>query len=215
MYRKTVFLMLSIFFVNCQYSFCQIGLWTKIAAEKKITKKLDAHLIFQSRMDEIKLPINTLIGEAGISYKIAKNLELGGYYRYIGKLKKGTYRPFHRYFADLSYKFTKLKPINLAYRLRYQKQFKDDKTDGIIPDKNYWRNKFDISFNNKSKFEPFVSADIFTLEGGATDNIRYKIGTEIKISKIQSAELALQADDVQKNTKPTLYRIAISYKVKF
>ena len=72
-----------------------------------------------------------------------------------------------------------------------------------------------MSYNGKSKIEPFVSIDFFTLEGGTTDDIRYKIGTNFKFSKTQSAELALQADDEQKIVSPTIYRIAVSYKVKF
>jgi Protein of unknown function (DUF2490) len=202
-------------FLNNQCLIAQVGLWSKISLEKKIIKKLDAHLIVQSRMDEIKFPINTYIGEAGLSYQIIKNLELGAYYRYIGRLKKGTYRPYHRYYADLAYKVSIKKSFEFSYRLRYQQQFKDDKEDGIVADKNYWRNKIEVSYHSKSKFGPFLSADIFTREGATTDNIRYKLGTNFKIKKNQSTEIALQADDEKNGNAPTLYRIVLSYKLKF
>jgi hypothetical protein len=211
---KSILFLLIIFIAKIDLN-AQTGLWAKVAIEKKITKKLSIQLTGQARFEALKLPANTYLAESGLNYEIIKNLEIGAYYRYINRLKKGNYRQLHRYYADLSYKLTQLKPILISYRLRYQQQFKDDNTDGIVPDKNYIRHKFEIEYNNSSKFTPFVLADLFFKVGDNYDQIRYKLGVNLKLNKKHSIEIAAQADNEINTPEPPVYVAALAYKFKF
>ncbi|MES2797308.1 MAG: DUF2490 domain-containing protein [Bacteroidota bacterium] len=191
----------------------QTGLWLKIGAEKKITKKLELELNFQPRFNTIDWPASSYIGEAGLKYDLPKGFTIGLFYRYIKSLKNEQYQPYHRYYVDLSYKFKKASPIIIDYRLRFQQQFKDDDV-GLVSDKNYWRNKLELAYKNKSKFEPFVSTDLFYKNGYAFDQVRYKAGMNYKITKNQSTEISILADDALNSSKATKWRVAVNWKIK-
>lgn len=172
------------------FSIAQDGtaLWTGIGIEKKINKKFEVKLNAQTRFVDDVSYLQTYFGEVGLSYKIIKNLEIAGYYRFVNRRKDET-RDFnnrHRFYGDLSYG-QKLGPIKFEYRLRYQHQFKDN--DGEVGfDSSYWRNKLEVSLPNKSKFTPFVSGDLFYEIGTGFDQIRPKAGVSYKINKRNSIE---------------------------
>ncbi len=167
------------------------GLWTGFGIEKKLTKKLSVNLNGQVRFADNISYAKTYLGEIGLSYQIAKGLEIAGYYRLINRRKDETkdFKIRQRYYADLRYE-NKLGPIKFDYRLRYQHQFKDN--DGATEfDASYLRNKLEVSHSNKTKFTPFVSADLFTEIGGKTDQIRPKAGLAYKINKHHSVEASI------------------------
>ena len=192
----------------------QTGLWLKVGAEKKITKKLEIEVNLQPRFNDVKEKPSSWLGEVGLKYDIFKNLNFAVYYRHIKNEKKDVYKPYHRFYGDLSYKIKKFKPINIEYRLRYQQQFADDDT-GLTTDKNYWRNKLEMAYKNKSKFEPYISADIFYKEGYAFDQIRYKAGVEFKITKKQSIDVSYLIDDALNSNDESKSRVSLAYKIKF
>lgn len=195
-------------------SIAQTGLWLKAGVEKKITDKLEIEVNIQPRFNDINEKPSSWLGEVGLKYDIVKNLNLSVFYRHIKNEKKDVYKPYHRFYADLSYKFKKLKPIYIEYRIRYQQQFADDDS-GLITDKNYWRNKLEIAYKNKSKFEPYVSVDAFYKEGYAFDQIRYKAGIEFKITKSQSFDASYLIDDALNSTEESKNRVSLAYKFKF
>lgn len=192
----------------------QTGVWIKAGLEKKITDKLDLEINVQPRYKDINEKPSSWVAEVGVKYDLVKNLNLAVFYRHISDLKKSGYKPYHRFYADLSYKFKKLNPIIIEYRLRYQQQFQDVDND-LITDKNYWRNKLDLSYKNKTKFEPYVSADAFYKVGYAFDQIRYKAGVDISITKKQKIDLGYQIDDELNNTDESQKRVSIAYRIKF
>lgn len=176
-----------------------LGLWTGIHADYKLGKSLELHANAQARFSDNVTVTRAYLGEAGLSYKLNKHWEVGGYYRYTGRLKynKETldwyYRPYHRFYGELSYDHKLGKGLKLDYRLRYQNQFKDD-DDALVADKSYLRNKLELSYSNPTRFTPFVSADLFYQIGDSFDQVRYKAGVNVKFTKTQSLDLSLFKD---------------------
>ncbi len=190
------------------------GLWTGIGVQKKLSKKLSLNLNGQVRLDDNISYAKTYLGEIGLSYTILKGLDISAYYRLINRRKNepSAFKIRQRYYADLSYEY-KLGAIKLDYRLRYQHQFKDN--DGETEfDASYLRNKLEVSLSNKTKFSPFVSADLFTEMGGKTDQIRPKAGISYKINKQHSVEASVfkNIDLIDNITSGPI--ISFTYKLK-
>ena len=207
----------------CSYSQAtDIGLWSGVGVEKKINKSFSVNLNAQTRFTDNISIMRVFLGELGVSYKITKHWEISGYSRYIGRRKKTDdktgyyYRPYHRFYADLAYDH-KLWKLKFDYRLRYQNQFKDDtSTDGLEPDKSYLRNKFGLSFPNKSRFTPYVSTDVFYQLGGTGfDQMRNKAGVEIAINKRNKLDISGFTDYQLQGSQDNRFLLGVNYKVKF
>lgn len=207
----------------CSYSQAtDIGLWSGVGVEKKINKSFSVNLNAQTRFTDNISIMRVFLGELGVSYKITKHWEISGYYRYIGRRKKTDdktgyyYRPYHRFYADLAYDH-KLWKLKFDYRLRYQNQFKDDtSTDGLEPNKSYLRNKFGLSFPNKSRFTPYVSTDVFYQLGGTGfDQMRNKAGVEIAINKRNKLDISGFTDYQLQGSQDNRFLLGVNYKVKF
>ena len=65
-----------------------IGLWSGVGVEKKITKSLSVNVNTQLRFTDNLSVLRVYLGEAGVSYKLTKHWEISGYYRFIGRRKK-------------------------------------------------------------------------------------------------------------------------------
>jgi Protein of unknown function (DUF2490) len=171
------------------------GVWTGISFEKKITKKFSVALNGQHRLMNNFSVTKSWIGEAGLSYKLFKGLEVSGMYRFIRfndyKPKKQiyVYESRHRYYGDISYQFS-IKSIKISNRLRYQNQFKDNGVE-LVQDKNYLRHKIEAEYESKSRISPYVSSDFFYQLGGVgLDQVRIKTGISVKTFKGQSIDVA-------------------------
>lgn len=192
-----------------------LALWTGVGVEKKINKKFSVNLNAQARLVENISYTQTYLGEIGLSYKIIKNLEITGYYRFINRRKNETkdFKNRHRFYGDLSYD-KKLGVIKLDYRLRYQHQFKDN--DGEIGfDTSYLRNKLEVSYPNKTKFTPYVSGDLFyEINGNGFDQIRPKAGVSYKINKKSSIDASVFTNVDLVGTEKSNPIIGLTYKLK-
>lgn len=192
-----------------------LGLWNSISIEKKIGKKFAVSLYGQARMVDNISYTQTYLGEVGLSYKIHKNWEISGYYRYIERRKNETKEFKHRdrFYADLSYE-RKVKFLKFENRLRYQSQFKDN--DGETDfDASYLRNKLEISYPNKSKFTPYVSADLFYEIGAKVDQIRPKAGISYKFAKHHAIDVSVFSNIDLVGTESSGAIIGLGYKFKF
>lgn len=192
-----------------------VSLWTGASIEKKLTKKFSVNLNTQARFVENITYTQTYLGEVGLSYKIMKNLELSGYYRFISRRKDeaADFKQRHRFYGDLAYS-KKLGAIKLEYRLRYQHQFKDN--DGEIGfDKSYWRNKLEVAYSNKSDFTPFISADLFYQIGSGFDQVRPKAGVTYKINKHHSVDGFIFTNIDLVGADKSNPVIGLNYKFKF
>ncbi len=211
--RKLYFIFIIFTFVG-NNTFCQTGIWLKLEAEKAITKKLEFGLSVQARFNELKGPADKYLVDTGIKYGFNKNIWAGIYYRHISDSKKSGYKTLHRFYGDFGYKLRAFNPIAIDFRFRYQEQFNDDDV-GLISDKNYVRNKIGITYKNKSKFEPNLSADLFYRVGSKFDQIRYKATIEYNFTKKQNIEIGYQIDDEINSQKTSRNRITAGYKISF
>lgn len=197
-----------------------LGLWAGAGVEKKINKSLSVNLNTQFRFTDNISVLRAYLGEVGVSYKLTKRWEVSGYYRYIGRRKKNDaktgyeYRPYHRFYADIAYD-RKIWKLKFDYRLRYQNQFKDDNETGLENDSSYLRNKFGLSYPNKSRFTPYVSTDLFYQLGTGFDQMRNKAGVEIEITKNSKIDLSGFTDYQLQGSQENRLLLGVAYKVKF
>lgn len=212
--KNVRFIVLILFSVSTSFAQNGLGLWTGISINKKITDKFSVDINGQSRATDNISYFQSYLGEVGISYKLLKNWELAGYYRYISKRKTESkiFKNRHRFYGDISFE-KKLGKLKFENRVRYQHQFKDN--DGEIGfDKSYLREKIELSFPNKSKFKPYLSGDLFYQIGGNIDQIRPKVGTSYKINKRNSLDASIFTNYnllISESISPI---ISISYKLK-
>lgn len=201
------------------------GLWTGASADIRLAKTWTLNVNTQVRFSDNIQVTRAYLGELGLSYKLNKHWAVSGYYRYTGRLKKNKeeggyyYRPYHRFYGELNYDQKIGQGLKLAYRLRYQNQFKDDNS-AVVADKSYLRNKLELSYSNPSRLTPFVSADLFyridnTDNTGGFDQIRYKAGTNVKFTKAHSLDLFVFTDAALRNSgEDSGLILGATYKLK-
>jgi hypothetical protein len=192
------------------------SLWLKTGISKKINKKFTADLSIENRWAKIGSFHQTYFGELGIAYKLTKKFSLEGYYRYINRRRNesSAYNSRHRFYGNLEYE-TKIQQLRFKYRLRYQNQFRDNETE-LTFDKSYFRNKIELGYTNKSIFTPYISTDLFYQIRGIFDEVRIKVGSDIKITKTHRLDIAaFLSQPIGSNKEAERYVIDIGYKYKF
>lgn len=197
------------------------NLWAGLGVTKSLGAGFSANVNAQWRFTEDFTTLGSYIGEAGVGYKINKHWKAELNYRYIGRRKYDKseasyyYRPYHRFYGDISYDRKIFSLLKLDYRIRYQNQFKDDE-GSIENDKSYIRNKLELAYPNKSRFTPFVSADLFYQLKGEFDEIRYKGGVDVKLSKKHSLNAGVfTSQELGAATVVKDLTIVVGYKFKF
>lgn len=200
------------------------GLWTGLAAEKKISQSLSASFSQTFRFNENISELGNYFSEVGIDRKIVKGISLGASYRYINKRElNDSYSVKHRYFIGLSLK-KKLAGISLSFRTRLQSQLDhyflpSEKLYGNTP-QNYWRNKISLSYVPSKKYKPFISAELwhpfYNPDALVFDNLRCSAGTQYDINKKNSleTEFIFQKELGQKNPE-TDFIFSINYTFAF
>ncbi len=212
---KKIFLSILLFIPIFGLAQDGLGLRTGISVKKDISNKWKAEVQLQTRFNGNISFLQTYLGEAGVSYKIIKGLEASAFYRYVYR-RKNTEKAFkerHRYYADLSYG-KKLGTIKLEYRLRYQHQFKDNDLGEAEFDNSYLRNKLEAAYAGKGKFRPYVSADLFYQVGNRLDQIRPKLGADLRFNKRNILDLSVfkDVDLTRANTYSPVVGVNYTYK---
>lgn len=167
------------------------SLWTGVGLEKKVNKKIELSFATQVRMPENISYAQVYLAEFGVSYKLLKNLDISGYYRFINRRKDETklWKNRHRFYVDLAYD-QKFGLIKFENRLRYQHQFQDN--DGEVGfDSSYLRNKIELSYPNKTKITPYISGDLFYEIGNTINQLRPAVGVNYKLNKKNVLQLGL------------------------
>lgn len=137
----------------------------------------------------------------GIDYSPWKRLKFGTSYEFVlfNDTDYDDIQPRHR----LNWFTTgniKLGDFKLSLRERLQMTFKDEsERDYKMNPKTRWRNKFDVEYNiPNSKLTPFASVESFyqlnNPDGNRFDQIRYKLGTSIKLNKHNKLDIYGQYD---------------------
>tara|TARA_R110002124_G_scaffold89812_13_gene229548 strand:+ start:590 stop:1264 length:675 start_codon:yes stop_codon:yes gene_type:complete len=198
-----------------------VGLWTGVAVEKKLNSSFSLDLSGQTRFADNMSELKSYLGEAGLEYKFNKHFDASVYYRYIGKRKYDKsdadyyYRSYHRFYGNVKFDHDLTKWLKFDYRIRYQHQFKDDES-GLSNTGSYFRHKFEFSYDNKSSFSPYLSADVFYLLGTGFEQVRYKAGCSISLAKRNSLDISVFQDRaiVGGGTDPVVINVGYKLKLK-
>ena len=168
------------------------GLWINATLEKKIVKDLDLVLTEELRLNENITEAGAFFTEVGLDYRLYKRLKAGIYYRYINRRNvNDTYRQSHRFFLELAYR-PRIERFEIGYRIRFQAQFTDinRQPEGTIPEW-YMRHKLQLAYNTKSRFDPYISGELwFNLDPlrAEIENLRLTLGIETRITKVHSID---------------------------
>jgi hypothetical protein len=209
-------LFVAILLLGCIYAIAQdgVGLRSGVNLQKKLNKKITLNANGQLRFNGNISYLQTYLFELGGSYKISKAFDAAVYYRFVNRRKDETkeFKNRHRFYADLGYG-KKFGAIKFENRLRYQHQFKDN--DGVTEfDASYIRNKIELSYDNKSKFTPYISSDFFLQIGGTLDQLRPKVGVNYKINKKNAVDLSVFKDIDLVGTENPGPVLGLIYKLK-
>ena len=213
--KKLLFVCLLILLNNILFAQTEEGVWLNVGINKKVTKKVAIDLSIENRWTGLADFHQTYFGQFGVSYKIHKNISLSGYYRLINRRKDETseYKRRHRFYGNLQVD-KKFGIIGAKYRLRYQNQFRD--TDNELTfDNSYLRHKFEIALNTKTFLTPYVSGDWFYQLGGGFDEVRYKAGVDLKLTKAHRLDIgAFLSQPLGSSTenKRIIYDVAYTFK---
>lgn len=197
------------------------GIWYGISAEKKLTKKIEADLSACIRTFNSAAQIEEGFIDGGISWKIIKNISVGGAYRFTLNIENdGAYHPRHKWFFDVRGS-ADIADLTVSGRFRLQERFKTyyEDEDDKVPD-FHGRYRLKIIYNTPSfPVNPYISAEIFCPMFSDTkkkiDKERYIAGLEYKLSGNHSLEFEYL---FQRDYRPDLMHdniISINYKIEF
>lgn len=168
-----------------------IGIWSGITLQTKITRQLEVSLTEQLRLKNDATRINLFLSDIGLDYEISKKLKVGFHYRYIKSNQENYFSNRHRFYGDLAWK-EKVKFFSITLRERVQEQYSDyySSETGKIP---VWelRSKLTVKLDLDKKYSPYLSGEIFYLldnesnEYGLTQ-YRYETGINYDINRIHS-----------------------------
>lgn len=137
------------------------GIWSTISIDKKISQKFGVALDEELRTFDNASRIDQYFTNAGVNYKLDKNIRFGITYRFINKGRDDmSYSKRHRIYFDASYR-KKVYAFNVSYRFRIQGQVKDYRSsDNGKHLESIMRHKLDVKYNYK-RFTPYVAAEFF------------------------------------------------------
>lgn len=173
------------------------GLWTSVTLEKKLTQRFSVTISEEARFVENISELGQYFTEAGLAYRFGKNegIRLSTNYRYSNRRRvDDSFSSRHRYNVDLAFRKA-FGPIVPIFRTRFQSQYTDYNTSetGKLP-QNYSRNKLTLKYDPGKRYEPFISAELFTplaLKGGLSnafdnlnyDNMRFAAGLDFEFNE--------------------------------
>lgn len=153
---------LGIFAANLMAQVNDAGLWTSIALEKKITKRISLVASEELRFNENISELGTAFTEIGPQFKIYKGFNAGISYRFIQKRRlDDSYSIRHRINTDLSYRI-KLNDFTISLRERYQVQYGQNYFYGESETaKTTLRSKLNLKYRINKKFDATVFGEVF------------------------------------------------------
>ncbi|HRY32594.1 MAG TPA: DUF2490 domain-containing protein [Bacteroidales bacterium] len=170
------------------------GLWLSLNAEKKVTSRFSVTMSAESRFNENISEAGTIFADMGLDYRLHKNLRVSANYRFSGKRRlDDSYSTRHRWYAQVTIR-EKVDRIRMSFRTRFQTQFTDlySSPDGKIPEYTT-RFRLNLSYNNKSAFEPYVNAELFLplelKQNQGINQTRYMAGVEYRLNRKHMFEL--------------------------
>lgn len=163
---------------------------------KRLFRKLDISLEEEFRLRDNFSTSDRISGALDISYKPFKYLKAGGAYNpiYFNHEKKG-WEMRHRYYFYATGSYT-YRRFTLSLRERFQSTYRVDvkETATRANPKQVLRSRLKLAYDgNKTRFEPYLSAEFYKPLNDPTDNsinkMRYTAGTAYKLNKQHAVEL--------------------------
>jgi len=154
-----------------------LGLWSNLAVEKEISKKMDIQLEEELRFNNNVTRLNSLLTEASLSYKINKYYSLGASYRFTYYTEN---RFGNRFTLSNQVKYT-LKDFTLNYRLNLQTDFST-----VDPVEYKIRNKFGVDYKFNKHWGIGLAGELFYsfyYNRSMFDRYRLAFGVDHKINK--------------------------------
>lgn len=160
-------------------------LWTGYEWQMGLTDNLSLKIGEQVRFFRDITTVKQLLNDFGFKYSIFESLSATAFYRLRLKQTDPSnqiFKPYHEINLAASYDFD-YKPVQFSYRLRYQKEFKDDKKSN----EEYFRNRLIAETKVAKDFIPYVYGELFYRvnyhKGDRFDNYRLGFGFEFRMIK--------------------------------
>jgi hypothetical protein len=170
------------------------ALWTNIYLEKKMTKKFNSHLNLLSRFTENYSQLGYAYADLGVTYKVAKFMNVTFDYVYIKKRKlDGFYSTRNQFYFNLLFKYN-IRRCRISYRTMIQTQYKDITTGGKNDVLTYiFRNKITARYEISKYFTPYIAHEFYYQFNRNSENYFYRsrsfIGVFYTFSKNSNIEL--------------------------
>ena len=180
-----IYLLLGIILTPCFRLWAQ-ELRTGIDFDRMILPKVEFQSKLQLRKSFVGQNAFYTITQAGLEYKIIKQVSIAGSFRYsLGPIgtSENSLTPFHdkmRYTAETKVKSKRFdNGVRLRYRLRYQhSETQQGKS------KDYLRNKLMLDYKLIKEMTPYAAAELyFRLGENEFQRCRLYLGTDIKLFK--------------------------------
>lgn len=160
-------------------------MWTGYKWQLPLTDDLSLRFANEVRLFREITTVKQILQDVGIRYNITDYLDATFFYRFRMKQSDPTeqiFEPFHEInlasSVDFSYDI-----IDFSYRIRYQKEFRDDKKSHD----EYVRNRLVAQTKLTKEIRPFVFSELFYRvnyhKGDRFNAIRLGLGVDWKITK--------------------------------
>jgi hypothetical protein len=201
---------------SAQYS--DVGLWTNIFIEKKISKKFSAHFETQSRFNQYVSTLYYTNAELGGTVKPSPWFNISAGYVITGKeARRGGVILRNQYYASILFK-ARLGWFRFSDRNMFQSKNNDSyfSDESINFRKNYYRNKLTLKANLTRKIQPYVAGELYyelnDPEGNDFSRSRTYAGVEYQLTKKSQLEFYyLMQKELHQRYPQTDHVIGIGY----
>lgn len=141
-----------------------LKVWTGAAIEKSFGNDLKISLEEEVRLQKNATEIGEYFTEAGVAYRVDKNISLEAAYRYARNRKQNdSFENRSRYNFDLNYEGNTYF-FSFRARVRYQKEIEGMQLlDQTIPYEKYFRTRVEVRYNRLGKVVPYIHGELFQL----------------------------------------------------
>lgn len=154
-----------------------VGLWSNIAVEKELSKKMELQLEEELRFNQNVTRLNSLLTELSFKYKFNKYYSLGASYRFTYYTKNS----FGNRFTLSNQVQYKIEDFTLNYRFNFQTDFST-----IDPIEYKIRNRLGIDYKFNKHWEIGVKGELFYsiyYDRNIFDRYRFSFGVDHKLNK--------------------------------
>jgi hypothetical protein len=184
-------------------------MWTGYKWQLPLTDDLSLRFGNEVRLFRDITTVKQLLQDIGVRYNITDYLNATFYYRFRMKQHDPTeqqFSPFHEINFASSVSFS-YENVDFSYRVRYQKEFRDDKKSND----EYFRNRLVAQTKIIKQLKPFIYSELFYRlnyhKGDRFNAVRLGLGLDWKIAKTISLSGSYTYEEEFNIEKPELRNI--------